>query len=192
MVIRHQWQEPLAKGNVVVLVLIVLTVTMLEIAMLSLILTRGLSAEAQLSGRQLTVRNAAETAITRLSNNLWTYVLASGTGSVNTAFARGGSNDIDSTALSAVNPETSGTEATNITIDAWLQERRGPYYHIVGQARYGETTIQMHRWMTVNTCTASAGSSGISTILGSVQWDHWYIGRESTAVDSTTGTLFFF
>jgi hypothetical protein len=175
------------RGSVIVLVLIVLTMTMLEIAMLSLILTRSLGEEGVTVTQNQVARRGTETALTRITNNLYTYVSASGTTGVDAAFALGGSNAIENDALTATDPEDGSTDATNVTISAWLQERRGNYYHLVGKASYGDVTLEAHRWITVNPCTTTS-SGGLSTIAFGVD----ALGEEAMAIDpSGTGRLFF-
>jgi Tfp pilus assembly PilM family ATPase len=106
------------RGSVIMLVLIVLTMTMLEIAMLSLILTRSLGDKGVLLTQDQVARRGTETALTRISNSLSAYLAASGTTNVDTAFAAGGSNDIENVALTATDPEDSSADATNVTISA--------------------------------------------------------------------------
>ena len=140
-----------ASGSALVLVFIVLTIVTLELAVVSLILTRSLGDEGLLMSQNLVARQAADTAINQLTKKLYDYLVVNGQTSVNTDFAQGGSQAIVATDLSTTNPE-GGTTTGVITIDAWVAQRRGYYYKIAGRARSGAVDITAYRWIKMKPC----------------------------------------
>ena len=177
------------KGTVLVLVLVVLTVTILEVALLSSILVRSFGEEAVTASDNTVSRHAVQTAFTRLESDLTSYLLANGTTNVATDFAAGGANAINSVALTTTNPET-GTpgEATNATISAEVDTIRGYHYKMKATASIGDVSYSAYRWVKMNpsVCLPSA----LMTIVSGRPYPGGKAERQFS-VDPTTGRVYF-
>lgn len=147
----HCHQPHKQPGQALILTLVVITMLVLEVAVISLIAIRGFGEEGLLMSQNISTRRAAEIALNRLNTSLVSYLNTTGTpAGADTAYAQNVS-PITSITLTLDNPD-GGTSSTSITIDAWVKERKGNLYHLVGRARQGTTDILMHRWIPIQAC----------------------------------------
>lgn len=143
------------RGTALVITFAVIMMLTLEVAIISLIAVRGFGQEGLLMSQNISTRRAAEIALNRLQNKLSTYLSTGGTPSgVDSTFTMALS-PITNITLTLDNPD-GGTSPTSIIIDAWVKERRGNLYHMVGRARQGSTDILLHRWTPIRTCAGGS------------------------------------
>ncbi|MEB3205865.1 MAG: hypothetical protein VKK59_00780, partial [Vampirovibrionales bacterium] len=169
-----------AKAMALVLVLFIINILLLEIIMLSTVVTKDLGTEGVLQTQNQVAKRGLETAFTRLNQTLQSYVLTNGTAGVEAAFAQGAASALTNTVVSTTNPETSTTENSALTIDAWVSARRGDYYQISARARSGDVDLTATRWVRVKKC------GGLITLVTGDDRPGFY----SLAVDKT-GRAFF-
>ncbi|MBX2860419.1 MAG: WD40 repeat domain-containing protein [Vampirovibrio sp.] len=156
------------RGSAIILMLMFLVLVMLEITILGAIVSRGMGEEGILGSQNIAAQQANQTAVRRLSDDLRDYLLGGGLpANVLTDFAEGtGANAIVSQNLAAVDPETGTSAAGNVTINAWVEERRNVYYHIITKAEIGQVSLVQHQWVKLIPCTASSGGgTGLSLLL---------------------------
>ncbi|MBX2861440.1 MAG: hypothetical protein KTR14_09395, partial [Vampirovibrio sp.] len=142
--------------------LMFLVLVMLEITILGAIVSRGMGEEGILGSQNIAAQQANQTATRRLSDDLRDYLIAGGDpANVLTDFAEiTGANAIVDQNLAAVDPETGTSAAGNVTINAWVAERRNVYYHIITKAEIGQVSLVQHQWVKVlPSCVASSGLS---------------------------------
>jgi hypothetical protein len=134
------------------LTILMLVLLSLQVAVISLVAIRGLGEEGMAVSQKIQGRQAAETAIARLTDSLRLYLLSNTGSQAEVAFAQGGSSAINNTVLTADNPDSGSSNTTPVTISAWLSARRGYYYHLVGRAVNGSMDLMVHRWVYLNPC----------------------------------------
>jgi hypothetical protein len=145
------------------LTLVMIVLLSLEVAVIGLVAIRGLGEEGTLATRNTAARRAAESAINRLSTQLSQYLNSTGTpDQALTLFAPGGSSAITNQALTLDNPDGSQTTSP-VIISAYIKERRGSLYHIIGRAVEGSVDLVIHRWVQLQACPQSL--TGLTLIL---------------------------
>jgi hypothetical protein len=140
------------RGMALLLTLITIMLLSLEVAIISVVATRGMGEEATLFTRYMAVRRGAETALTRLNTKMADYLNGQGTpNQADTWFAEGGGGSIDSQSLTLDNPD-GGSTTSPVVISAYLAERKGNFYHLVSRARENGIDIKLHRWVELLYC----------------------------------------
>ncbi len=172
-------------GSILMLVFFFIILLTLEVAMVNLISTRSLGEEGVYSSRGASAEMALNTAVNRLTDDLYGYLAANGDTTVATDFARGGANDI-SEVLQAKKPSTGALENTDFTIEAWVEQKRGIWYKISARAIAGDIEQSTHRWVKLNPCLTTSVAT-LTTILTGRP----YPGYQSIVVDSPNERLFF-
>ncbi len=170
-------------GSALIITFIFLIMLSLQVAMISLIAVRGFSEEGVLLTQNISARRSAETALNRLETKLHNFLLTGTTATAESSFAQGQANAITATTLSTDNPD-GGTDTMPVTISAWVQERRGDMYHMVGRATSGGVDILMHRWVRVKVCPSGGA---LTTIASGIDWP----GDASTVASPVDGRVFF-
>ncbi len=165
-------------GSILMLVFFFIILLTLEVAMVNLISTRSLGEEGVYSSRGASAEMALNTAVNRLTDDLYGYLAANGDTTVATDFARGGANDISET-LQAKKPSTGVLENTDFTIEAWVEQKRGIWYKISARAMAGDIEQSAHRWVKLNPCLATSAAT-----LTTIMTGRPYPGRYSTYVAS--------
>ncbi|MGE0201047.1 MAG: hypothetical protein AB7P76_08770 [Candidatus Melainabacteria bacterium] len=159
----------------------------LEVTVVNLIAQRSLGEGAILSTQNISARYAQSAAFNRLEQALNQYLMNNGTTGIETAFAKGGAQEIDET-LDVTNPETGSTETGTVNIQAWLAQRRGIWYKIGVRARVADIDLVAFRWFKLNPCSNT--SSGQAGVLTTILTGGKKPGYQATAADST-GRVFF-
>ncbi|HEY9744823.1 MAG TPA: WD40 repeat domain-containing protein [Oculatellaceae cyanobacterium] len=140
------------RGMALLLTLVTIMLLSLEVAIVSTVATRGMGQEATLFTRHTAVRRGAETAINRLNTKIANYLNGQGTpNQAESWFAEGGSGAITNQSLTLDNPD-GGSTTSPVIISAYLAERKGSFYHLVGRARENGIDIKLHRWVQLKHC----------------------------------------
>lgn len=182
------------RASALIITLMFIVLLGLEALVVGLLLSRSSGTEAVLRGKSQSVRRATELVINTLSNAMY-YDMVYGNYSLTQMldrYKRDGSVSTYSTLATnrydIVNPESGANDQLGIETSAWVQERRGNYFHLVGRAKNDDVDLITHKWVLLKPCTYSqSGAAVLTTILSSVN----YPGYNSTGVDPVTGRVFF-
>lgn len=177
--------KKIPQGTILIITLFFIVLMTLEVTMISFVMQRSVGEKAISGTAYQAAKGGTQVAVQRLKDNLYEYLVQNGSDNVTTAFAKGGSNDIDDEDLLAYNAEGSADEDTGVDISAWVEEKRGVWYHIMARAKYGDTDLLSHEWVKIND-GCMAGSTNLTTIVPSA----YAPGVQSVAVDSN-GRVFF-
>jgi hypothetical protein len=148
-------------GTIIILVMVVMIILFMNLAILSIVLVRGMGEEGILLSQNISARKATEIGIERLKKNIYDYFGTNGvnaniyTSPASGAFRQGGSDDIDGVTLQVQNPEGGAMETTPIRIWAWVSDKRGNYYQIKSRAVLGEIDLTTSRWELLYPCSAN-------------------------------------
>jgi hypothetical protein len=152
---------PNQPGTIIILVMVVMMILFMNLAILSIVLVRGMGEEGILLSQNISARKATEIGIERLKKNIYDYFGTNGvnaniyTSPASGAFRQGGSDDIDGVTLQVQNPEGGAMETTPIRIWAWVSDKRGNYYQIKSRAVLGEIDLTTSRWELLYPCSAN-------------------------------------
>ncbi|MGE0201048.1 MAG: hypothetical protein AB7P76_08775 [Candidatus Melainabacteria bacterium] len=175
-------------GNVLVLTFFFIVLLTLEVAVVNLIAQRSLGEGAILSTQNISARYAQIAAFNHLEQDIIAYLKNSGASGIETAFAKGGANDIDET-LDVTNPETGSSETGTVNIQGWIAERRGIWYKLGARAQVADIDLVAFRWIKINPCsTSDAGAGGVLSTIVSART---HPGYGNTYVSQTDGRVYF-
>ncbi|MBY0403486.1 MAG: hypothetical protein K2X66_06275 [Cyanobacteria bacterium] len=144
------FQKP---GTTMPLVMFLLTMMILNISIFGLMLSRGLGDEGFLLSYNIPAKRGLETAFTRLTSSVNTYLQQSDTSALTTDYAQAGPQAITNAVIQATNPETSATDNTPTTISAWISATRGNYYQVTANSTVSDVSLTASRWYLMKPCS---------------------------------------
>lgn len=178
------------RGSVLLLTLMMIMLMTFEVALVSLVVLRGLGEEGMLASQSIVARRSAETAINQLETQIYTALVSTPRDTVKTQYALGGSaqGSYNNQVLQVTDPTTGVTAASNppVYISAWIDttDTRGNYFHLVGRARSNSVDLLVHRWRWIEpSCVA-----GLRTVLPS---PIAYPGADNSLTAWPDGRIFF-